>query len=70
MVPKELEEQLYFIIIAVLHDDEDALIEMGESLRKHVSGVYTFNEAGVLSINSGLRFEFHDHSHLHAEITH
>ena len=68
MDPKDLEQSIYFLLIAVLHDDDDARDQTIEELKENIESVYTFKEAGVLSNNSGIRIQTH-YGPLHMEIT-
>ena len=70
MTTNELKWVLVAILSSILDHDPDAQEEAEEWLLESVESISTFNNAGVMSSNPGLRFQLRDGNHLHVEITH
>ena len=68
MTPKDLVADLMFLFIALLHDDAESFDDARQWFKEKILSVESFQEAGVMSSNPGIRFQTSE-GYLHLEIT-
>ena len=68
MTPQDLVADLMFLFVALQHSEVESFEDARQWFQEHILSVESFQEAGVMSSNPGIRFQTSS-GFLHLEIT-